>query len=90
MLARTSTPNAPWNVVSFEDKRYGRIAALDHVVERLSAGMDLSAPPLAPEVVPEVARLEAEAAADRGESSRGQAEKNGRKKNAARKRRASK
>lgn len=90
MLARTSTPNAPWNVVSFEDKRHGRIAALDHVVERLSAGMDLSAPPLAPEVVPEVERLKAEAAADRGEPSRGHVEKNGRKKNAARKRRPSK
>ena len=29
MLARTSTSNAPWCVVPAEDKKYGRIAAID-------------------------------------------------------------
>jgi len=92
MLARTSTSNAPWRVIPFEDKRYGRIAALEHVVDVLSRGMDLSAPPLATDVVPEVKRLKKEAAEieSRRERKKDGLGKNGRKKNAARKRRGKK
>lgn len=32
MLRRTTTIHAPWRVIPFEDKRYGRVAALRHVV----------------------------------------------------------
>jgi polyphosphate kinase 2 (PPK2 family) len=35
MLTRTSTPAAPWTIVESEDKRYGRIKALQTVVRRL-------------------------------------------------------
>lgn len=82
MLARTSTSYAPWHVIPFEDKHYGRIAALDHMVEVLSKGMDLSAPPLAKEVVPEVKRLKKKAKAFRKKDDRKESggNKNGRKK----------
>jgi polyphosphate kinase 2 (PPK2 family) len=42
MLAETSTPGAPWRVISSNHKRHGRIAALTEVVDRLGAGIDLS------------------------------------------------
>jgi AMP-polyphosphate phosphotransferase len=35
MLLRTSTPAAPWTLVEAEDKRFGRIKALQTVVQRL-------------------------------------------------------
>jgi polyphosphate kinase 2 (PPK2 family) len=35
MLLRTSTPAAPWTIVEAEDKRFGRIKALQTVVRRL-------------------------------------------------------
>jgi polyphosphate kinase 2 (PPK2 family) len=35
MLLRTSTPAAPWTVVESEDKRFGRIKAIQAVVRRL-------------------------------------------------------
>ncbi|MFL5802374.1 MAG: hypothetical protein ACJ8CR_11635 [Roseiflexaceae bacterium] len=35
MLLRTSTPAAPWTIVESEDKRFGRIKALQTVVRRL-------------------------------------------------------
>ncbi|WP_074221689.1 polyphosphate kinase 2 family protein [Rhodovulum sp. ES.010] len=41
MLARTSTPDAPWHVVPANDKRYARIHALRLVVDALSYGMTL-------------------------------------------------
>lgn len=92
MLARNSTSNAPWQVVPFEDKHYGRIAALEHVVDVLGRGMDLSPPPLAADVAPEIGRLKDEL--ERAESPHGKKKdggsKNGRKKNAARKRRGKK
>lgn len=61
MLRKTSTAHAPWRVVSFEEKRYGRVAALEHVVAVLGKGMDLSPPPLAPEIAQAAARLAKEA-----------------------------
>jgi polyphosphate kinase 2 (PPK2 family) len=35
MLLRTSTPAAPWTIVESEDKRFGRIKALQTIVRRL-------------------------------------------------------
>jgi polyphosphate kinase 2 (PPK2 family) len=46
MLARTSTPNAPWRVIPAEDKRYGRIAAMTEIARQLGRGVDLRPPPL--------------------------------------------
>jgi polyphosphate kinase 2 (PPK2 family) len=46
MLARTSTPNAPWVVIPAEDKRYGRIAAMTEIARRLGRGVDLGPPSL--------------------------------------------
>jgi AMP-polyphosphate phosphotransferase len=46
MLARTSTPNAPWCVIPAEDKRYGRIAAMTEIARRLGRGVDLRPPGL--------------------------------------------
>ncbi|ANK81157.1 MAG: polyphosphate kinase [Rhizobiales bacterium NRL2] len=50
MLARTDRPDAPWRVISGEQKRHGRIAALSQVAEHLGAGVDLGPPPLDPDV----------------------------------------
>ncbi len=61
MLRETSTAHAPWRVIPFEEKRYGRVAAIEHVVAVLAKGMDLSPPPLAPEIVQAAARLAEEA-----------------------------
>ncbi len=50
MLAETSTPHAPWHLIAAEDKRYGRVAALEAIEAALSAGVDLRLPDLDPEV----------------------------------------
>ena len=39
MLARTDQPNARWHVVPAEQKRYGRVAVLRAVIERVEEGM---------------------------------------------------
>jgi polyphosphate kinase 2 (PPK2 family) len=39
MVARTHTPDAPWHLVPFNDKRYGRIQVLDAVCEALKSGV---------------------------------------------------
>jgi AMP-polyphosphate phosphotransferase len=46
MLARTSTPHAPWCMIPAEDKRYGRIAAMTEIARRLGRGVDLGPPGL--------------------------------------------
>ncbi|MHA3977561.1 polyphosphate kinase 2 family protein [Halovulum sp. GXIMD14794] len=46
MFARTSTPYAPWHAVPSNNKKYGRIAAMTHIVDRLADGVDLSPPGL--------------------------------------------
>jgi PPK2 family polyphosphate:nucleotide phosphotransferase len=46
MFDRTSTRTAPWYVVPSDDKPAARAEALGILVERLSAGLDLSLPPL--------------------------------------------
>jgi AMP-polyphosphate phosphotransferase len=42
MVERTSTANAPWRVVSSEQKKCGRLQAITAIVEHLSDGVDLS------------------------------------------------
>jgi polyphosphate kinase 2 (PPK2 family) len=46
MFDRTSTKAAPWNVVLSDDKPAARVEALGILARRLSAGLDLSLPPL--------------------------------------------
>ena len=46
MFDRTSTEAAPWHVVPSDDKPGARAEALGILVKRLSAGLDLSVPPL--------------------------------------------
>ncbi len=50
MLDRTSTTAAPWVVIAGDDKKSARIAGLKAVVEVLGAGVDLSYPPVDPEL----------------------------------------
>ncbi len=50
MLERTDTGFAPWHLVGANSKAHARLAGLAHVAERLEAGLDLSPPPLAPEL----------------------------------------
>jgi polyphosphate:AMP phosphotransferase len=39
MVARTSTEAAPWHIVPANDKRYARVAVLDHLVDALKRGI---------------------------------------------------
>lgn len=50
MFARTHTPYAPWTIIDGEHKKTARIAALTHVADRLADGLDLSPPPLSPDI----------------------------------------
>lgn len=50
MIDRTSTKNAPWLVIPANDKKYARVTALESIVDALSAGVDLTPPPLSREV----------------------------------------
>jgi polyphosphate kinase 2 (PPK2 family) len=73
MLARTSTKAAPWTLVAGNDKKHARIAAITEIVERLSAGVDLSPPRLDPAIVEEARRhldLPPEALAQLAETAR--------------------
>jgi AMP-polyphosphate phosphotransferase len=40
MLARTSTPHAPWHVIPADDKRYARLAVLRILSEQIAATLD--------------------------------------------------
>jgi polyphosphate kinase 2 (PPK2 family) len=42
MLARTSTPQAPWHVIPANDKRHARIDALRRIVSAMRAGIDVA------------------------------------------------
>jgi polyphosphate kinase 2 (PPK2 family) len=44
MLERTSRDNAPWKLVSAEQKRFGRIEAMEYLTGVLAEGVDLSPP----------------------------------------------
>lgn len=51
MFARTSTRAAPWELIPAEDKRHGRIAALERIVEGLGHGVPLDPPALSDDVI---------------------------------------
>lgn len=57
MFARTHTEVAPWTVIAAEHKRHARVAVIETIAERLSAGVDLSPPPLDPEIKAAAARF---------------------------------
>jgi polyphosphate kinase 2 (PPK2 family) len=50
MFARTDTGDAPWFIVDGDDKKAARIAALTYIADTLAAAVDMSPPPLDPEV----------------------------------------
>ncbi|NBB81882.1 MAG: polyphosphate kinase [Alphaproteobacteria bacterium] len=49
-FARTSTAAAPWRVVPSESKKFGRVAAIRHIVDALGRNVDTTPPPLDPEI----------------------------------------
>ena len=51
MFERTHTAAAPWTIVDGDHKKTARIAALTHVADRLSEGLDMSPPPLADDIL---------------------------------------
>lgn len=50
MFARTDTGGAPWTVINGNDKKAARIHALMEVADRLEAAVDMTPPPLDPEL----------------------------------------
>lgn len=48
MFAKTSTEHAPWTLIPADNKKHARIAAIEAIINCLSAGIDLS-PPALPE-----------------------------------------
>ncbi|WP_279477991.1 polyphosphate kinase [Aureimonas sp. SK2] len=57
MLERTSTTCAPWLVVPANDKRFARITVLEHIAERLSAGVDLTPRPVGKDIEKQFEKL---------------------------------
>ena len=51
MFARCDTAIAPWHVIDGNNKKSARIAALDHIADRLAANVSMVPPPLNPDVV---------------------------------------
>ncbi|KIU29807.1 polyphosphate kinase [Sphingomonas melonis] len=50
MFARTDTGGAPWTVINGNDKKAARIHALTEVADQLEAAVDMTPPPLDPEL----------------------------------------
>lgn len=50
MFARTDTGGAPWTVIAGDDKKSARIAALTAVADALEQHVDMTPPPLDPEL----------------------------------------
>ena len=57
MVARTSTPQAPWHLVPADAKWYARVECLRIVVHALARGVDVSPPPPDPELVKAAAEM---------------------------------
>ncbi len=51
MFEKTSTEAAPWTVIPANSKKFARIAAMQAVVNCLGKDVDLSPPPIGPEVL---------------------------------------
>lgn len=50
MFARTDTAAAPWAIIGANSKKAARLAGMEHVAQRLALGVDMSPPPLDPEL----------------------------------------
>ena len=50
MFERTSTPEAPWQVIAADSKRFARLTVLETAIEALGHGLDLSPLPLDPDI----------------------------------------
>ena len=50
MFARTSTPHAPWTVIAADDKKTARIAGIEAVIAALGEDVDLTYPPVDPDL----------------------------------------
>jgi len=50
MFERTDTKTAPWHIIGANHKKHARHAGLEILAERLADGMDLTHPPLDPEL----------------------------------------
>ncbi len=50
MFDRTSTKAAPWTVIAADDKKMARLAGIEAVIEILGRGVDLTYPPVDPEL----------------------------------------
>jgi len=50
MMEKTSTKNAPWQLVPANDKSYGRLAAFTILIDRLGEGLPLEPRPLDPKI----------------------------------------
>lgn len=59
MLAKTSLSEAPWIVVPSNNKKYGRLTALQAICDHLSEKVDLTPRPLDPVVAAEAEHLKA-------------------------------
>ena len=51
MFERTSTSFAPWRAIAANDKKSGRVSAIEEIVDRLGDGVDLSPPSLDESVI---------------------------------------
>jgi PPK2 family polyphosphate:nucleotide phosphotransferase len=51
MFTLTATQNAPWNVIPGKMKWFARLAVLEVVTHALAKGVDISVPPINPDVV---------------------------------------
>lgn len=51
MFEKTSTDNAPWTVISANDKKHARIEAIKTIVDCLGMDVDVSPPQMEPEVL---------------------------------------
>ena len=57
MIEKTLTANAPWHLVSTNDKPYGRLAAFTILIDRLGEGLRLQLRPLDPTIAEAAAQL---------------------------------
>ncbi|MGD9865838.1 MAG: polyphosphate kinase 2 family protein [Pseudodonghicola sp.] len=56
MFARTSWDGAPWHVIPANQKKYARVTAIRTILDTLSAGVDLTPPPVDGPLLEEVRR----------------------------------
>ncbi|MCK5932857.1 MAG: polyphosphate kinase [Fulvimarina manganoxydans] len=56
MIAKTSTNEADWCLVPANDKKFARIAALGHIADSLARDVDISPPPVDPDLLDRLKR----------------------------------